>query len=82
MTTPAHAGKWVLYDRTTGAAFWRWPVDAREMLATGAYTVDPPSLDATPVDPVVEQLPSAPDVAPDVAPVTDPSAPRVARRRR
>ena len=33
-------GKVVLYDASTGERFARWPIDAREMLATGAYTTD------------------------------------------
>ncbi len=39
-------GKVVLYHASTGERFERWPVDAREMLATGAYTTDTP--DAAP----------------------------------
>lgn len=34
-------GREVLYLRATGARVERWPVDARDMLATGAYTADP-----------------------------------------
>lgn len=34
-------GREVLYLRATGVRFERWPVDARDMLATGAYTADP-----------------------------------------
>ena len=44
-TTPSTQGrKVVLYDRATGQRFARWPVDAREMLATGAYQVEPVDL--------------------------------------
>jgi len=38
MTAPSTPGKVVVYRLDTGEAFERWPVDAREMLATGAYT--------------------------------------------
>lgn len=42
-------GKVVLYFRETGERFERWSVDAREMLATGAYTLDaPPAVNTTP----------------------------------
>lgn len=36
-------GKWTLYEIATGTARVCWPVDGREMLATGAYTADPPT---------------------------------------
>lgn len=36
-----HEGKVALFDRATGQRLERWPVDARELLATGAYTTDP-----------------------------------------
>lgn len=59
-TTTAHAGQVVLYDRATGQRLERWPVDARELLATGGFTVDTPNPEAsphaTPVPPVVEPL--------------------------
>lgn len=35
-------GKAVLYEASTGRRFERWPVDARDLLATGGYTTDPP----------------------------------------
>lgn len=41
--TPAHDGKWVLFHRVTAERFERWPVDARDMLATGDYTTDIPT---------------------------------------
>ena len=34
----AHAGKVLLKHDKTGEEFERWPVDAREMMATGEYT--------------------------------------------
>lgn len=56
--TPDHAGKVHLYDRVTGQRLERWPVDARELLATGGYTTDPTmtalSADSVPVASVVE----------------------------
>jgi len=71
--TPDHAGRVTLYDRTTGHRLERWPVDARELLATGGFTTDPSSLATAapvPVPSVVES--PAPDVA----------APTPKRRRR
>ena len=35
-------GKWRIYERTTGQVLDRWPVDARGMLESGAFTADPP----------------------------------------
>lgn len=53
MPVRTHTGKVVLWHRETGQRFERWPVDAREMTATGAYTYDapagrPPEQGATP----------------------------------
>lgn len=36
-------GKWVVYARSNGHRFERWPVDAQQMLDSGAYVA---SLDA------------------------------------
>lgn len=44
-------GKVVVYSRTTGQSFERWPVDAREMLASGDYTQRPPGDSAPEPDP-------------------------------
>jgi hypothetical protein len=50
MTSPSTQGKKVvLYDCVTGERFVRWPVDAREMLATGAYSTEPVAVE-TPLD--------------------------------
>lgn len=38
-------GKVELFAISTGQRFERWPVDARDMLASGAYALDPPTLD-------------------------------------
>ena len=35
-------GKVTIYDAHTGAAIDRWPVDAREMIASGAFLWAPP----------------------------------------
>ena len=35
---PRTPGKWVVYLIETGERFERWPIDAKGMLATGAYT--------------------------------------------
>lgn len=79
LLTPDHAGKVTLFDRITGQRLERWPVDARELLATGGYTTDPtmPAIDAdsVPVASVVE--PSLPDV---VVPAPGPT-PQARRRR-
>ncbi len=56
-TTPVHAGKVVLFDRATGQRLERWPVDARELLATGDYAASPPDTALAPdasAAPVVE----------------------------
>lgn len=52
-----------LYDRTTGAALERWPVDAAELLATGGYTTDLP----TPAD-APASVPASPVAEPSPAP--------------
>lgn len=39
-------GKVVLYSRATGQRFERWPVDARDMLASGDYTQEAPDSQA------------------------------------
>lgn len=81
--TPDHAGKVHLYDRITGQRLERWPVDARELLATGGYTTDPNmtalSADSVPVASVAELLsPDTPE-APAV-PAPAPVAPKARRR--
>jgi hypothetical protein len=67
-------GKAVLFHRSTGERFERWPVDAREMWATGQYAAEPPdgsvggsvSTDTPPPAPAAEtpQLPK--EIAPGV----------------
>jgi hypothetical protein len=54
-------GKVVVYSRTTGERFVRWPVDARDMMASGAYTTDAPD--------GAETLESSAPVAPPPDPV-------------
>lgn len=59
--TPVHAGKVVVFDRATGERLERWPVDARELLATGDYAASPPDTAIAPdasAAPVVEPVPS------------------------
>jgi hypothetical protein len=73
-TTFSPEGKVVLYDRATGQRLERWPVDARELLATGGFTADTPIPEAptphaAPVTPVVERpfdgpLPLSDDMTP------------------
>ncbi len=62
-----------VYDRATGAAFARWPVDAQELLATGAYTPDPPS---------EASVPTPVDVSPVVEPAADASSAPKSRKAR
>lgn len=59
MDKPRTPGMAVLYRISTGERFERWPVDAREMMATGDYTTQSPD------------GPEAPAEAPTEAP-TDP----------
>ncbi len=40
--------KVIVYRLKDGEAFVRWPVDAREMLATGDYTTEDPSVQGEP----------------------------------
>lgn len=35
-------GKWVIYDAETGERLERWPVDAKDMLATDEFVAEPP----------------------------------------
>lgn len=65
-TTAAHAGMVVLFDRVSGHRLERWPVDARELLATGGFTTDPSSLaTAAPVPvPSVVESPAPVDATP------------------
>lgn len=78
--TPDHAGRVTLYDRISGQRLERWPVDARELLATGGYTTDPNMTalvaDSVPVTSVAEPL------SPDAPAAPDPLAPAPRSRRR
>lgn len=72
-TTFSPEGKVVVYDRATGQRLERWPVDARELLATGGFTADTPNPEAltphaAPVTPVVELSFDGPAPLPDVTP--------------
>jgi hypothetical protein len=60
-------GKQVIYTASNGQRVVRWPVDARSMLATGAYTTDPlqtADADTVSVTPGLEReaLPASPDL--------------------
>lgn len=59
METTVPQGMVVVYARDTGAAVVRWPVDARELLASGGFTADPPisgpDSHPAPVSPEVER---------------------------
>ena len=55
-----HEGKWVLYHGATGHRLERWPVDAREMLASGDYTADPSSAPTAAASVPATQEPPAP----------------------
>lgn len=75
------SAKVTLYDRTTGAAILRWPVDAGELLATGGYTTDPlPLADARPAVPLAPA--ATPDTVSDVLPGLEAEDVRPTRRRR
>lgn len=57
-------GKVVLIRASTGERFERWPVDAREMLATGEYTQGQPDPAPPPAVLGIPQLPK--EIAPGV----------------
>lgn len=81
---PDHAGKVTLFDRVTGQRLERWPVDARDLLATGGYTTDPnitASADSVPVASVVEPLPALPAVPEPIAAPAEAPAPKRPRSR-
>ena len=67
---PQHTpeGKVVLYRVDTGAAIARWPVDARAMVATGAFATEPPTgavaVATEPREPGSVALPPADGAAP------------------
>jgi hypothetical protein len=70
-------GKVILFRISTGDAFERWPVDARDMLATGDYTTDPPktaTADAVPVDTAASPvLPVSPTLSPELEAIVGPT---------
>lgn len=47
-------GKWVIWEVSTGYRLERWPVDAREIVASGDYTYDSPSGEREPGTQAVE----------------------------
>lgn len=59
------AAKVTVYDAVTGAALERWPVDAKELVASGAATYTPPVADAPPAEVLADVA------AADSAPVAD-----------
>jgi hypothetical protein len=71
-------GKWVVFDQATGRQLERWPVDAKLLVESGAYTLDPPEG----VDPVLPKapprhvgIPTAPVAKMFVAPEEEDTAP-------
>lgn len=76
--SPDHAGKVHLYDRISGQRIERWPVDARELLATGGYTTDP-NMTALVADSVPVALVAEP-LSPDTPEAPATPAPRARRR--
>jgi hypothetical protein len=44
----------VMYEKTTGTPVEVWPVDARELLASGEYVAEWPAPAVTPEPPVME----------------------------
>jgi hypothetical protein len=43
--------KVAVYDLSTGATLLRWPVDARVMVASGAFSYEAPAVDDAPAPP-------------------------------
>lgn len=70
MPTPLRTrdGKWVIFECSTGKRLERWPVDAREAVAQGDYTYDPPEGHTEPVPPVVPDTPPDPHAAREHSP--------------
>lgn len=64
-----HEGKWVLYHTATGKRFERWPVDGRDMIASGDYTADPSECQVAAA--TVAAAPIAP--APPPIPIPEPA---------
>lgn len=73
-STFLETGKVVVYDRATGQRLERWPVDARELLATGGFTAAPSDPEAL--------VPHAAPVSPVVEPPFDGTVPLLSSRRR
>jgi len=73
MTAPRTSGKVVLHNAETGEQVERWPVDAREMLSRGGWSLtadgEPPVTD---VEAGLRVQAPASSLAPDAALVTDP----------
>jgi hypothetical protein len=72
-------GQVVLYHRATGEKFVRWTVDAREMLQTGEYVVDPADADEAVQDAPADDPPASPEQQDDpllipLAPENNPAA--------
>jgi hypothetical protein len=49
-----------VFDQETGATLLRFPVDARELCATGAFSLTPPVVVAAVEEPPVEEAAPAP----------------------
>lgn len=62
-----------VYDVVTGKSFLVWPVDARQMCASGAFSLDPP---VAVVAESPEALPASQDDAPDVPATSSKNASR------
>jgi hypothetical protein len=79
MTTFARTpeGKVVLFRTSTGDRFERWPVDARDMLASGDYTLGEPSAPPVATAPVAASAPVTLAGAPTQNPVAPSLPPEV-----
>lgn len=68
----------VVYEKSTGRRCLKWPIDAKELVATGEYSFDPPTVEAEPdaivVDPIEEPV-AHPDT-PQSEPRRGPGRPR------
>jgi hypothetical protein len=53
------ADKVEVFDCATGASLLRWPVDARELVASGAYAFTPPAPVAAEPAPAADDEPEA-----------------------
>lgn len=78
-------GKAVIYERSTGQAIERWPVDARGMIESGEYTADTHDQAIAPAASVTPPAPSVPEteaIATEAAPKQVAPKPKRERKQR